>query len=122
METEWLKLPGHATKIHQGWVATNTKFSSDAIQYGNCMGLYLLGWDYPQKGSLKELIDRLGLYPITCLTTLTIAEKQRLLERKIVLCKELCDNEQYLIQARVNPKRIKTVLEEANNLCKEISQ
>ena len=120
VEAAWIQLPGHRTKFHQGWVVTNTRFSSDAIQYGNCAGLKLLGWDYPQKESLKDLIDKLGLYPITCLTTLTKMEKQRLLDRKIVLCKEIVDNEKYLIQADVNPTRIKLVMEEANQLTKDL--
>jgi hypothetical protein len=120
VEAQWLKLPGHGTKFHQGWVVTNTRFSSDAIQYGNCVGLHLLGWDYPIKGSLKDLIDKLGLYPITCLITLSKAEKQHLLERKIVLCKEICDNIQYLVQAGVNPSRIKSVLEEVTQLCQHL--
>lgn len=120
VEAQWLKLPGHGTKFHQGWVVTNTRFSSDAIQYGNCAGLKLLGWDYPSKGSLKDLIDTLGLYPITCLTTLTKTEKHHLLDRKIVLCKEICDNEQYLVQAGVNQTRIKNVLKESQQLCLNI--
>ena len=120
VEAQWLKLPGHGTKFHQGWVVTNTRFSSDAIQYGNCVGLKLLGWDYPIKGSLKELIDTLGLYPITCLTKLTKTEKNNLLDRKIVLCKEICENEQYLVQAGINPTRIKSVLEEATQLCQHL--
>jgi hypothetical protein len=49
------KLPGHATKFHQGWLVTNTRFTGDAIQYGNCAGLKLIGWDYPAEGSLKDL-------------------------------------------------------------------
>lgn len=122
VEAQWLKLPGHGTKFHQGWVVTNTRFSSDAIQYGTCAGLKLLGWDYPIKGSLKELIDTLGLYPITCLTTLTKIEKQNLLDRKIVLCKEISDNEQYLVQAGVNPARINAIMEEANQLCKQLKE
>lgn len=120
VEAQWLKLPGHGTKFHQGWIVTNTRFSTDAIQYGNCAGLHLLGWDYPVKKSLKDQIDTLGLYPITCLTTLTKTEKQRLLDRKIVLCKEICDNEQYLAQAGINPTRIKSVLEEGNQLCQHL--
>ena len=120
VEAQWLKLPGHGTKFHQGWVVTNTRFSSDAIQYGNCAGLKLIGWDYPTKGSLKDLIDTLGLYPITCLTTLTKTEKNYLLDRKIVLSKEICDNEHYIVQAGVNSTRIKNVLEEASQLCKHL--
>lgn len=120
VEAQWLKLPGHGTKFHQGWVVTNTRFSTDAIQYGNCARLKLLGWDYPVKGGLKDLIDTLGLYPITCLTTLSKIEKQHLLDRKIVLCKEICDNPQYLIPAGVSPSRVKSVLEEGQQLCQHL--
>ncbi len=121
VEAQWLKLPGHGKKFHQGWVVTNTRFSSDAIQYGTCAGLNLIGWDYPAKGSLKNLIDTLGLYPITCLTSLTKIEKQLLLDKKIVLCKEICDNKQLLIQAGVTPGRIKSVLEEGKQLCEHLN-
>ncbi|MBA4057210.1 MAG: ATPase, partial [Marivirga sp.] len=90
VEKKWKALAGHNVKFHQGWLVTNTRFTNDAIQYGSCAGLHLLGWDYPKKGSLNELIDASGLHPITSLTTLTKTEKQQLLERKIILCKEVC--------------------------------
>lgn len=79
-----------------GWLVTNTNFSKDAIAYGTCAGLRLLGWDFPGKESLRILIDRYGLHPLTCLTTLTRQEKQLLLEKKIVLCSELLLNEALL--------------------------
>jgi len=120
VEAQWIKLPGHETKSHTGWVVTNTRFSTDAIQYGTCAGLKLLGWDYPLGKGLKDLIDKLGLYPITCLTTLTKVEKQHLLDKKIVLCKELSDDKQHLDRAGVNPTRFKRVLEEVDRLCQHL--
>lgn len=120
VEAEWVKIPQHETKIHQGWVVTNTKFSSDAIQYGNCAGLKLLGWDYPIKHSLKDIIDDLGLYPITCLTTLTRAEKQKLLDMKIVLCTEICANEKLLYDIEMNETKVKKVIEEGQQLCHKL--
>jgi hypothetical protein len=120
VEAQWIKLPGHESKSHIGWVVTNTRFSTDAIQYGNCAGLKLLGWDYPLKEGLKDLIDRLGLYPITCLTTLTKVEKQRLLDKNIVLCKELSDDRQHLERTGVTPTRLKRVLEEVERLCEHL--
>jgi hypothetical protein len=120
VEAEWIKLPGHNKRIHQGWVVTNTKFSTDAIQYGNCAGLKLLGWDYPIKGSLKDLIDDFGLYPITCLTTLTRAEKQGLLDRKIVLCTEICSAPKLLYDLGMNEAKVNRVLEEGQMLCKNV--
>lgn len=120
VEASWINIPGHTTKFHQGWVVTNTKFSSDAIQYGACAGLKLLGWDYPNKEGLKDLIDKMALYPITCLTTLRKTEKIYLLENKIVLCKEICQNPHWLQKAGITAERIKGVLKEGNLLCKNL--
>jgi hypothetical protein len=120
VEAAWIQLPGHGTKFHQGWVVTNTRFTSDAIQYGICAGLHLLGWDFPKKDSLKEQIDKLRLYPLTCLTSLTKAEKASLLGKEIVLCKEICDNENILNSLGIKPSRIKSILEEGHQLCHQL--
>lgn len=120
VEAAWILLPDHGTKFHQGWVVTNTRFTGDAIQYGTCAGLHLLGWDFPQKKSLKNQIDTLGLYPVTCLTTLTKIEKQQLLENDVVLCKEISDNENHLNTIGVKSSRIKSILEEVHQLCQKL--
>ena len=57
VEAAWELIPGHSTKFHQGWVITNTRYSADAITYGNCAGLKMLGWNYPHEDGLKELIE-----------------------------------------------------------------
>jgi len=119
VEYMWMKLPGHEKKIHQGWVVTNTKFSSDAIKYGTCAGLHLLSWDYPEKESLKSQIDTLGLYPITCLTLLTKTEKQKLLDDKIVLCKNILNQPNILDTLEISEKRKSAILNETKTLCND---
>jgi len=121
VEAEWLKQPGHDKMVHQGWVVTNTKFSTDAIKYGNCIGLKLLGWDYPAKESLKALIDNFGLYPVTCLTTLSHSEKQKLLDKKIVLCQEVFADEKLLHDIDMKESRIKNTMKEVEQLCQTLS-
>ena len=106
---------------YEGWLVTNTRFSSDAIQYGICAGLKLIGWDYPMHESLKDQIDRLALYPITCLTSLTKAEKQWLLDRRIVLCKEMYDNDQLLEQLKIKSSRMDVIRQEIHLLCQSIA-
>jgi Holliday junction resolvase len=118
VESQWVKLPGHANKFHQGWVVTNTKFTRDAIQYGTCVGLNLLGWNYPTGKSLKDLIDSFGLHPVTCLTTLTLEEKQKLLEHKVVLCREIWEHPAHLDRLGIGAPRLEKVLEE----CRQLSQ
>lgn len=119
IEIKWKNLPGHSEKFHQGWVVTNTRFSDDAIQYGTCVGLHLIGWDYPKKDSLKDQIDRSGLYPITCLTGLTASEKQKLLDKNIVLSIEICRNSAPLLSSGISPTRVEMIVKEAQMLCKK---
>ena len=119
IQKEWVNKNKHQHNFHQGWVVNNTRYSEDAIQYGNCAGLKLLSWDYPKKGSLKEQISVSGLYPITCLTSLKKSEKKFLLEQNIVLCKQLCNNPTILNQIIPNENRIKKILSDANELCKD---
>lgn len=72
----WNANPKNGHEFHQGWVVTNTKFTTEAIKYGVCMNINLLGWKYPFDQGIAELIDSLGLHPITALTTLTPAQKK----------------------------------------------
>lgn len=100
-----------------GWVVTNTRFSKDAQMYGSCVGLYLLSWDFPKGNSLKERIDRLQLYPITVSTILTSREKEFLLSRDIVLCKQLIHDTFYLGHLGLSPNRKIRILNEIKSLC-----
>jgi Restriction endonuclease/AF1548-like, C-terminal len=118
VQKKWVKQEGHQHKFHQGWVVTNTRFTKDAIQYGNCAGLKLICWDYPKNGNLKEMISLSGLYPITCLNILKKPEKQLLLDKSIVLCKHLCENSTVLYEIGISQNRIKNILEDAHQLCK----
>ena len=102
---------------NEGWVVTNTRFTSDALTYGKCVGLYLLSWDYPQNDSLKDRIDRLGLYPITVSTILTKREKQFLLSRDIVLCQQLLNDVFYLDHLGISEVRQTRIRSEISMLC-----
>lgn len=117
VEKQWRKQQGHETKFHQGGVYTNTRFTTDAIQYGTCVGLMLTSWDYPKGNGLKERIDRSGLHPLTSLTTLTKAEKSKLLDEGIVLCKELYEQPNLLKKVGIDKARHKQILEDSQSLC-----
>lgn len=108
---------GSTVNFNQAWIVTNTRFSADSITYGSCVGLYLLGWDFPNKNSLKNRIDLAGIYPVTCLTTLSGREKQRLLENMIVLAKDLYLNDKILRDIEISETRIKKITQEAKELC-----
>lgn len=115
---KWKKLPAHQNKFHQAWLVTNTRFTTDAIAYGTCMGINLISWDYPKYLSLRERISNSGLYPITCLISLTVHEKGILLARGIVLCKQLCKTPTILSEIGIkNTQRIKDILREGKDVC-----
>ncbi|MFD0863834.1 restriction endonuclease [Sungkyunkwania multivorans] len=103
--------------LSQGWVVTNTRFTSHAQQYGKCVGLYLLSWDFPKENSLKARIDRLGLYPITAASRLTKYEKQFLLDRGVVLCRDLQANDFYLDHLGISDTRKENIIKEIRQLC-----
>jgi hypothetical protein len=107
-----------STKPLNCCLVTNTKFSSDAVTYGNCIGIKLLGWDYPTKKSLSSLIDKSGLYPITCITTLTNKEKENVLAAGVVLCSSLLQNETLLSKQGIGQSRMTNIIAEIKSLCK----
>ena len=120
VEKQWERQKGHEDKLHRGGVFTNTRFTTDAVQYGKCVGLLLTSWDYPMGNGLKDRIDKLGLHPLTALTTLTKAEKTKLLDTGIVLCKELHEKPVILKQIGIDKKRHKKILEDSEELCKAL--
>jgi len=119
VKKHWNANSKNGTILTEGWVVTNTRFTTDAIQYGNCVGLYLLSWDYPKENGLKDRIDRLGLYPITVSTLLTNREKQFLLSRDIVLCRDLIDDSFFLDHLGISEIRKEKILNEISFLCKK---
>ncbi len=117
IQKHWNNDPEKASHLKQGWLVTNTRFSSDAIDYGNCVGLHLLSWDYPENNGIKQNVDKFALYPITTLTTLTKREKHLLIENDVILTKELFENSHLLEKIGISTLRKEKVLTEIKNLC-----
>lgn len=99
-------------------IVTNNRFTTDAMDFAKCSGLNLLSWDYPANNNLITKIDYSRLYPITCLTTLTLAEKEKLLILDVILVREIIDNRMPLEKIGLSSNRIKNVIKEASELCR----
>ena len=108
--------PDASSRVNEGWLVTNTRFTRNAIRYAQCSNLTLLGWDYPREHGLVTMIEEARVHPLTCLTTLSEGEKHRLLDNKIVLCKSV-QTGHLLEEYGVKPARIPSVLEEVKRLC-----
>ncbi|MFH1262744.1 MAG: ATPase [Pseudomonadota bacterium] len=105
--------PGTRDEFH---LFTNTRFTTDAIRYGEGVGLRLTGWDYPEGAGLKRLIEKSRSHPVTCLTTLSAWDKKWLLERRLVLCGELRENIGVLRQLGWRDRDLSNVRREIDEL------
>lgn len=119
VKAHWDTKKKETRTLDDGWVVTNTRFTTDAKAYGKCVGLYLLSWDLPLDNGLKDRIDRLGLYPITVSTLLSKREQQFLLSRDIVLCRQLFKDKFYLDHLGISQTRKEKILNEINQLCND---
>lgn len=102
------------------YLITNTKFTDAAIAYGTCVGITMIGWGYPHKGNVQDLIEEAGLHPLSCLTTVTRKEKELLYQQGVVLCRALTDDPNLLERAGITGKKVDDVITEANRLCKVV--
>ncbi len=108
---------GKERKLDNGYLITNTKFSKTAIDYGTCQGgLVMIGWNFPPKGNLHDMILQAKLHPLTCLTSLKVRDKKELLDQGIVLCKTISDRPDILSSIGLKENEIKHILDEINSL------
>ncbi|HZH72349.1 MAG TPA: restriction endonuclease [Mariniphaga sp.] len=110
------KSPEYEGYTFHGWVVTNTRFTSDAIDYGNCSGLHMLSWDYPTGNGMKDIIDREKVYPITVLANLSHKQKQELMDKGIVICRQLSSNPEILTTLNLTKSQIMNLMQELNEL------
>lgn len=102
--------------IDRGFLITNTKFSSQVVEYAACAGIELMGWSVPEKGNLYDKIIETGVYPVTSLTGLKKAEKKLLIDLGIVAVDQLRERRDVLRELSVPPERIGAIVAEIESL------
>jgi len=117
IDKQWKHEPSHGIQIHEAWLMTNTKLTSEAIAYGKCVGMKVIGWSYPAGGSLQHLVERSGLHPVTSLTTLSRAQKVQFLDRGIIVCKDIQNNRDIIMSLGVSEAKFNQIVKEAGELC-----
>jgi len=109
-------LPEYKDLYFYGWIVTNTRFTSDAEDYGKCSGMHLLSWDYPKGHSLKDMIEKNNFFPITVLTSLDKLFKNELIKNGIVVCNQIKNNPTILNNFGINDSKIKNIMSEINEI------
>jgi hypothetical protein len=108
---------GIKREMTEGWLVTNTKFTDQAIRYGECKGLKMIGWNYPARGNLQQIIEGSGLHPFTCLSTLSNVHKRALLDRGILLCRDIKAQPAILKELGMDMAKANAVIDEINEVC-----
>ncbi len=101
------------------WLVTNTKFTEPAIKYGECKGLKMIGWNYPNINNLHQIIEQNGLHPITCLSSLNTQEKRNIIGQGILTCIDVIGKPDILTKVGIRPDVIEKVLTEAQFIVKQ---
>lgn len=96
------------------WLATNTKFTTDVIQYSDCVGLKLVGWSFPHHESLQDRIEEHKMYPITIIPKLDRHTFRSLHDGGIIILQELISAEdRYLRGLGIKEKKFEKLREDA---------
>lgn len=86
---------GVCLSFEGAWLICNTRASTEAQAYADCVGLNLLCWNYPPGKGLQNLIEEKKLYPITMLPSVDAQSLTALGRYSFLLLRDLvrCDFE-----------------------------
>jgi hypothetical protein len=103
-------------KISEWYLITNTKFTDTAITYATCNGVKLLSWTFPESNNLHDMIEDTKSHPVTCLTALDTVQKRALIDRNIILCKQLYASNKTMKELGFSDTTIFNALEEVSRI------
>lgn len=111
---------GDTGTFHQPWLVTNTHVTSEALRYAKCMGLKILAWKYPHRGSLEQIIEKKHLYPITILPSMNKNLLKKFIDSQVLLAEDLLPYTGEEISRRFNIKRAvaNALAKEAKGICR----
>jgi hypothetical protein len=106
--------------IDKGWLVTNTRCTSDAINYADCVGLKIVSWKYPDDNSLEKMIEDKKLYPVTILSSIKKTSLNLLFKNDIILVRDIADMDEqiFIKQSGLDMASASTLKKEADELCR----
>ena len=101
------------------WLSCNTKASTEAQRYTECMNIRLLCWRHPKDSSLEKMITEKNLYPITILQSAGPDIIKRFSIAGYMLVKDLLreDFRNIMRKTGLKDRKIRKLLEEAERIC-----
>jgi len=112
-------LQRHDNAVHQGWLVTNTRCTSDAIKYAECVGLRITSWRYPDKESLEKMIESRRLYPVTILPAAGKMSLETLFRNDIILAQDIADMDAptFLKKSGLDQNTAEGLKKQADEIC-----
>ena len=77
----------------------------------------MIGWNYPVKGNLHDVIYDSRLHPLTGLASLSLVDKKNLLKAGLILCRDITAHKNDLVGYGIDRDRIPAILEEIASIC-----
>lgn len=111
--------PGHPDMLHQCWLVTNTRCTTDAIRFAECAGIRIVSWRYPLANSLEKLIEENKLYPVTILPSAKKSNVDALFRQGFVLAQDIADTDQesFFRKSGLDARVAAALKQEADELC-----
>jgi hypothetical protein len=105
-------------KIDRAMIVTNTRYSEHAKRYGKCRDILQIGWNSPTNLSLHSMIEKNSLYPISCLRGLKRKTKTKLVNKGIVLMKQVLEENPSTLarKTRIPKETIRQVIAKAETI------
>ncbi|MDD2696954.1 MAG: hypothetical protein PHE52_02245 [Candidatus Pacebacteria bacterium] len=112
------KSPFFRSKKLKSILVTNTKFTSEAMKYSECVGVDMLGWKHPKKRGLEYLIEKQNLYPITILPSFKGYLTEIFAQKRKMLVLDLLESSAEKLSRKlgVKEKEIEKLVKEAEIL------
>ncbi|MCL5011807.1 MAG: restriction endonuclease [Patescibacteria group bacterium] len=104
--------------IHQGWLVTNTRPTTEAIAYAQCVGLRIVAWRYPADAGLEYFIESQQLYPVTILPSFPSPMVERASREGILLARDVLSvrPEDLSRMLMISLDQVRRIIEEAKML------
>lgn len=111
--------PANNLAVQEGWLVTNTRCTTDAIKYAECVGLKIVSWKYPEKNSLEIMIENKALYPVTILSAIKKNSLEIFFRNDIILAKDIADMDEasFLKRSGIDAYTARVLKREADELC-----
>jgi hypothetical protein len=111
LEKELTRLPTRCILV------TNTSFTDNSVEYAKCSDIGMISWDYPDKGSLFDLINDTMQHPITIITELSNFQKTELIKKDYITANQIVENPKILQKIGINQSKQDKIIQNIKNVC-----